>query len=170
MVLLRTAISQPDIGLLPNQQKAYQEEQQARDRTWQVDAERGAMQLRGELAGERATIEAQLAELHHCKSALKTERCVTVDLTNARAQARDITAAINHEGPLQPTFIRASQIMATVAALLGTLPTSSTSGVDWVYHQLKDILGITATQQAESPLQHRTEVSILSPGCSKASR
>jgi hypothetical protein len=44
--------------------------------------------------------------------------------------------------------------MVAVAALLDTWPTPSADGVDKVYHQLKDILGVTITQQAESLLQH----------------
>jgi hypothetical protein len=44
--------------------------------------------------------------------------------------------------------------MATTATLLDNLPTPSTDGVDRVYRQLKDILGITAAQQMESSLQH----------------
>jgi hypothetical protein len=44
--------------------------------------------------------------------------------------------------------------------LLDTLPTPSTDGVDKVYQQLKDIIGTTDGQQAESSLQRRAEVSI----------
>jgi GMP synthase-like glutamine amidotransferase len=57
--------------------------------------------------------------------------------------------------------------MATTATLLDNLPAPSTDGVDRVYHQLKDILGITAAQQVESSLQHQAEVSIMSSGHSK---
>jgi hypothetical protein len=39
-----------------------------------------------------------------------------------------------------------------------------------VYRQLKDILGIAPEQQVESSLQCWADVSILSPGYSKASR
>jgi hypothetical protein len=39
-----------------------------------------------------------------------------------------------------------SQNMVKVAALLDTLPTPSTDGVDKVYQQLKDILSTAATQ------------------------
>jgi hypothetical protein len=60
--------------------------------------------------------------------------------------------------------------MATVAALLDTLPTPSTDGVDKVYHQLKDILSIATAQQVESSLQHGIEVSISSIGHSKVNR
>jgi hypothetical protein len=85
------------------------------------------------------------------------ERVVMVDLTKARARARArvraVAAAISHEGPLCPTFAKASQNMVAVAALLDTWPTPSADGVDKVYHQLKDILGVTITQQAESLLQ-----------------
>jgi hypothetical protein len=40
--------------------------------------------------------------------------------------------------------------------------------VDKVFHHLKDILSVAAAQQAESSIQHRAEVSISSPGRSKA--
>jgi hypothetical protein len=55
------------------------------------------------------------------------------------------------------------------AALLNTLPMPSTNGVDWVYRQLKDILGVAAEQQAKSSLQQWVEDSVSSPGRSKAS-
>jgi hypothetical protein len=97
-------------------------------------------------------IEAQLAELHHCKFTLEIEQCVTVDLTNASAQGRDVTAIINHEGQPQVAFTKASQNVAASAALLDTLPVPSTNRVDRVYHQLKDILGITTAPQVESSL------------------
>jgi hypothetical protein len=51
-----------------------------------------------------------------------------------------------------PTFARASQNMAATATLLDTLPMPSTDGIDMVYHQLKDILGVATEQQAESSL------------------
>jgi hypothetical protein len=60
--------------------------------------------------------------------------------------------------------------MATAAALLDTLPAPSTDWVDRVYLQLKDIHGVAAKQQAEISLQWQTEVFVLSPGRSKASR
>jgi hypothetical protein len=61
------------------------------------------------------------------------EQPVTIDLTEAWAQARVIAAAINHEGLPRPTFTRASQNVAVVAALLDTLLVPSTDGVDKVY-------------------------------------
>jgi hypothetical protein len=67
-------------------------------------------------------------------------------------------------------FARESQNLATTAALLDTLPAPSADGVARVYCQLKDILGITPTQQAESPLQRQGDISILSLGCSKGGR
>jgi hypothetical protein len=57
-----------------------------------------------------------------------------------------------------------------VTALLDTLPLLSVNGVDKVYHQLKYILDVTAAQQAQSSLQRQAEVSILSPGRSRADR
>jgi hypothetical protein len=77
----------------------------------------GATQQQGKLASKRATVEAQLAKLHQRKSTLKAERA----------------AAINREERQLPTFSRASQNMAAAAALLNTLPASSTDGVDKVY-------------------------------------
>jgi hypothetical protein len=62
-------------------------------------------------------------------------------------------ATINREGLPHPTFARASQNVAAVVALLDTLPTSSTDGVDKVYRRLKDILDVATTQHAESSLQ-----------------
>jgi hypothetical protein len=59
--------------------------------------------------------------------------------------------------------------MAAATALLDTLSVPSTDGVDKVYHQLKNILGIATKQQAESTLQRWAEVSVLSLGHSKAS-
>jgi hypothetical protein len=40
--------------------------------------------------------------------------------------------------------------VVAAAAVLDTLPTPSTDGVDKVYQQLKDILGTTAAHHAES--------------------
>jgi hypothetical protein len=54
-------------------------------------------------------------------------------------------------------------VVAT-AALLDTLPTPSTDGVDKVCLQLKGILSVTATQKAESSLQRWAKISISSPG------
>jgi hypothetical protein len=53
-------------------------------------------------------------------------------------------------------------------ALLDTLPAPSINGVDRVYCQLRDILGIAVEQQTESSLQKRAEASVSSPICSKA--
>jgi hypothetical protein len=85
-----------------------------------------------------------------------------VDFTKAQAQAREVTTAINHEGAPCPTFARASQNRATAATLLDTLPAPSTDGADKFYYQLKDILCVTATQQAESSLQLWAKISISS--------
>jgi hypothetical protein len=41
---------------------------------------------------------------------------------------------------------KASQNVIVAAMLLDTLPTPSINGVNKVYHQLKDILGVTAAQ------------------------
>jgi hypothetical protein len=97
-VPLRIVVPQPDTGLPPEQQPAYQVEQQVWAHAQQVDAEGRAMQWWGQLASKRATIEAQLAELHHRKTALEAERGVTVYLTPAQARARDVAATINREG------------------------------------------------------------------------
>jgi hypothetical protein len=51
--------------------------------------------------------------------------------------------------------------------LLDMLPTPSTDGVGEVYQQLKNNLGTTAAQQAESSLQHPDKASILTTACPK---
>jgi acyl dehydratase len=97
-------------------------------------------------------IEAQLAELHHRMFMLKTERGITIDLTIALAQARDVTAAITCDGARWPAFVRASPNVATAIMLLDTLPAPSADGVDTMYQQLKEILGIAVAQEVESSL------------------
>jgi hypothetical protein len=72
-----------------------------------------------------------------------------IHLNQVKARTRAIADAINREGAPCPTFARASQNMAAVAALQDTLPASFTEGVDKVYHQLKDILGAATAQQVE---------------------
>jgi hypothetical protein len=89
------------------------------------------------LLNHLALLDNFVKQQHHRKPTLEIEWTVMVDLTNTRAQARDVIAATNHEEPPCPTFTRASQTLAIVAALLDTLPTPSTDGVDKVYHQLK---------------------------------
>jgi hypothetical protein len=64
-----------------------------------------------------------------------------------------------------PTFTKASQNVAMAAVLLDTLLLPSTNGVGEVYQRLKSILSTTATQQAESSLQHQVEASVLPPAC-----
>jgi hypothetical protein len=66
-----------------------------------------------------------------------------------------------------PTFARASQNVAATTTLLDTLPIPSTDGVGELYQQLVNILGIAATQQAESSLQHQVEASVLTPDHSR---
>jgi hypothetical protein len=105
------------------------------------------MQQRGELIDERVTVEAQLVELHHSTSAFETKWVMTADITNTRAQAGDITTAINHEGAHHPTFTWASHNVVTVAVLLDTLLAPSDDGVNQVYHQRKDILGTAASEK-----------------------
>jgi hypothetical protein len=75
---------------------------------------------------------------------LANNKATTIDLTKGRARARAIVAAINREAPPHPTFARASQNVAAASTPLDTLPTPSTDGVDMVYDQLKDILGVAA--------------------------
>jgi hypothetical protein len=64
-----------------------------------------------------------------------------------------------------PTFTKASQNMVVLAVLLDALPTPSTNRVGEIYQRLKSIMGITATQQIESSLQHWVEASSLPPAC-----
>jgi hypothetical protein len=59
----------------------------------------------------------------------------------------------NHEwGGGSTTFFWASQNMTAAAALLDTLPTPSTDGVDKVYQQLKNIFIIAIAQLADNSL------------------
>jgi hypothetical protein len=60
--------------------------------------------------------------------------------------------------------------MAAVVALLDTLLVPSSDGADKVYRRLKDIIDVVTTQQAESSLQQRAEISTSSLGLSKADR
>jgi hypothetical protein len=59
-----------------------------------------------------------------------------------------VAPAISREGGggQPPTFVRASQNVAAVAALLDTLPPPSTDVVDRLYRQLGEILAIAAAQ------------------------
>jgi hypothetical protein len=75
-VPLQTPIPQPDTRLPPKQQQAYQEEEQARPHSRQVDVKHRDTQWRGELAGERAAIESSW-----------------LNYTTARVRARHVTAA-----------------------------------------------------------------------------
>jgi hypothetical protein len=136
----------------------------------QIDVKRWAAQHHDELIGKQASLDAQMTELHRRKATLGMERAATIDYTKARARARAITVAINHEGTPHPTFPGASQNVALVVALLVTLSAPSTDRVGKVYQQLKGILGVAAKQQVESSLQRWAEVSVSSPGRSKASR
>jgi hypothetical protein len=70
---------------------------------------------------------------------------------------------INSAEQQLPTFPRDSQNMDAVAVLLDTLPAPSTEWVGEVYQWLKNILGTTTAQQAESSLHHRVKASILIP-------
>jgi hypothetical protein len=67
-----------------------------------------------------------------------------VDLTATRAQAKGVAPAISCEGGQHPAFARASQNMAIALALLDMLPPPSTDGVEWLYHELGEILIIIA--------------------------
>jgi hypothetical protein len=89
---------------------------------------RRAAQRQGELTGNRAAIEAQLTDLHHSKPALEMEPVVIIELIKAWARARAVATAINDEEAPRPTFARAIQNMAVVAACLDTLPAPSLMG------------------------------------------
>jgi hypothetical protein len=70
----------------------------------------------------------------------------------------------------RPAFARASQKVVTAITLLDALLTPSTDGMDMLYRQLKEIIGITATEQTKSTLQHRVEISISISDRSKGGR
>jgi hypothetical protein len=58
---------------------------------------------------------------------------IMIDITKARSWARDVAATINREGAPCPIFAKANKNVVAVVALLDTLPTTSTDGVDKVY-------------------------------------
>jgi hypothetical protein len=143
----QTTIPRLDTRLLPEQLMAYQEE---RRRALQDNIEREAVRRRSKLTDERAAIVARLADLHQCESVLEAGQVVAVH--RAKQQL--------------PTFTRASQNVAAVAALLDMLPTPSTGEVGEVYQWLYNILGTIIVQQAEGSLQHLVEPSVSAPDCS----
>jgi hypothetical protein len=73
-----------------------------------------------------------------------------IDLTKTQARARTVTS--NREETPSPTFAKASQNVVIVVALIDTLPAPSTDMADEAYGQLKDILSVATTQQAENSL------------------
>jgi hypothetical protein len=52
MTTVLMELPQPGMEPLPDQQQAYQEEQQVRAHAWQINAERWAVQHHDELTGE----------------------------------------------------------------------------------------------------------------------
>jgi hypothetical protein len=66
-------------------------------------------------------------------------------------------------GVTTPAFTRASQNVATTAALLDALPAPYTDRVGEVYQCLKSILSAATVPQAERSLLHRVEASIFPP-------
>jgi hypothetical protein len=80
------------------------------------------------------------------------ERAATIDFTKVQARARAITATIIHKGTPHPTFARASQKVLAATMLLDTLPAPSIDGVDKVYRELRDILGVATEQQVVGSL------------------
>jgi hypothetical protein len=64
--------------LLPDQQQANQEEQQA----W-IRAELWAAQCHDKFTTERVALNAQLTKLHRCKATHGTERATTIYFTKA---------------------------------------------------------------------------------------
>jgi hypothetical protein len=63
-VMVQTMAPQPGMELLPNQQQAYHEVQQARACTRQINVERGVTQHHDKLAGLHAALNAQMIEHH----------------------------------------------------------------------------------------------------------
>jgi hypothetical protein len=60
-----------------------------------------------------------------------------------------VAPTISREGGQHPAFARASQNMAIAVALLDMLPPPSTDEVEWLYHELGEILIIVAASQVE---------------------
>jgi hypothetical protein len=132
-VTVQMAVPQSGMELLPDQQQAYQVEQQARACTRQNNTEQWAAQHHD----EHADLDAPMTELHGCKATLGMEWVTTIEFTKARAWAWAIAATINHEATPHPTFAKASQNMAVATTLLDNLPAPCTDGVGKVYRQLK---------------------------------
>jgi uncharacterized protein YecT (DUF1311 family) len=81
--MVQTAAPEPGMELLPDQQQAYQEEQQAWIHARQIDIKLRATQCENELVGEWVALDAQLTELHRHKAMLGMERAATIDFTKA---------------------------------------------------------------------------------------
>jgi hypothetical protein len=77
-----------------------------------IDVELRAAQRHDELTSERVALDTQLTELHRLKATLEMEWATSIDFTKARAQARAVTTAVDHEGP------QASQNVVAAATLL----------------------------------------------------
>jgi hypothetical protein len=92
------------------------------------DIKHEAVRWWSELTDERTTVEARLADLYQCESALEAGQATVID----------------HVERQLPTFTKASQNMAAMAMLLDTLHAPSINGVGEVYQQLKSILGTIA--------------------------
>jgi hypothetical protein len=120
MITVQTAMPQPGMELIHVLQQAYQKGQQLWIHTRQIDTELRATQRQDELTGKRAVLDAQLTKLHQRKAKLGAKRATTVNFTKARAQARAVAAAINHEAPPRPTFVKASQNVAAAVTLFTT--------------------------------------------------
>jgi hypothetical protein len=54
-----------------------------RAHTRQIKSEHAAAERHDEFAGEHATLNSQMTELHHCRAALGMERAATIDCTKA---------------------------------------------------------------------------------------
>jgi hypothetical protein len=69
----------------------------------------------------------------------ETDRILMMDLTSARAEAKEVTpdTSHNHEVGQHPAFVRASQNMVVVAMLLDMLLAPSADIVDGLYRQLR---------------------------------
>jgi hypothetical protein len=130
-----TVVPQLDTEPLREQLMAYQEERRC---AVQDDTARGATQRWGEVTGEQATVEDRLTDLDQRESVLEVDQAATT----------------NREERKLPTFARTSQNVAAAAALLDTLPTSSTDGVGKVYQYLQSILATAIAQPVECSLQH----------------
>jgi hypothetical protein len=83
IIMVWTMVPQPRMELLPNQQQAYLEEQQAQACAWLIDVGWVVAQHHDKHAGEQVALDAQMTELYRSKATLGIEQVTTINYTKA---------------------------------------------------------------------------------------